>query len=63
VEIRVIQRVHIRAQALAQRVRQFTLVRDQGNCRQVRANRLQPLCFNRCLIHIGIVEIGDFARV
>ena len=39
------------------------LIVDGGDCGQMRLERLHAAGFDRGLIHVGVVEVGDFAGV
>ena len=61
-EIGVVEWVDIGPQAFAQGPGQIALVVNPGNRGQLRMQRLQPLGFNRRLVHVGVVQVGNFAR-
>jgi hypothetical protein len=61
--VRVIQRIHIGSQALAQSSRQLALFTDGGNGFEVGSERSEALGFDPAFVHERVVEIGDFARI
>ena len=62
-KVGVVQGVDIGSQALTQGSRQFALVADGGNRFEVRAKRGEALGFDGGFVHVGVVEVGDFANV
>ena len=60
---RVIEQVDIGAQGFAECQREVMLVVDSGDFGQMRLQRLHAPGFDRGLVHIGVVEVGDFAGV
>src|ERR1700688_4943215 len=62
-KVGVIQRVDVGSQALTQCSRQLGPVVDGGNGFEVRPKRGEAFGFDAGLVHVRVVEIGDFAGV
>jgi hypothetical protein len=61
VKVSVIERVHVGAQGFTQGARQFSLVMDGSYRFQVRAERGEAFRFDGGLVHVGVVEVSNFA--
>ncbi len=63
VEVGVVQRIDVGAQGFAQCPRQLLLVLDSSDGLQPSLQRLAAFGGNRLFVHVGVVEVGDLARV
>src|SRR5664280_1406666 len=61
-EVGVIERVDISAQAFPQRGGQLFLVANGGDGLEVRLDRRKTFGFDARLVHVRVIEIGDLAR-